>query len=110
MGWPVGEVFIPQVHEPGVGAEDGWGEAHVDLAGVRTRVFLFFMRASFSGSAFCQASLVETQQAFLELHVEAFDWFGGVFAQIRTEYVPRHIFGLLCPIRLCARPCCGARD
>ena len=27
------------------------------------------MRASFSGAAFCQASLVETQQAFLELHV-----------------------------------------
>ena len=36
------------------------------------------MRASFSGAAFCQASLVETQQAFLELHVEAFEWFGGV--------------------------------
>jgi hypothetical protein len=35
------------------------------------------MRASFSGAAFCQASLVETQQAFLELHVQAFEWFGG---------------------------------
>ena len=43
------------------------------------------MRASFSGAAFCQASLVETQQAFLELHVEAFEWFGGVFAQIRFD-------------------------
>ena len=35
----------------------------------RTKVHLFVMRASFSGAAFCQASLVETQQAFLELHV-----------------------------------------
>ena len=43
------------------------------------------MRASFSGATFCQASLVETQQAFLELHVEAFEWFGGVFAQIRYD-------------------------
>ena len=43
------------------------------------------MRASFSGAAFCQASLVETQQAFLELHVEAFEWFGGVFEQIRFD-------------------------
>ena len=43
------------------------------------------MRASFSGATFCQASLVETQQAFLELHVEAFAWFGGVFAQIRYD-------------------------
>ena len=27
MGWPVGEVFVPQVHDPGVGAEVDWGEA-----------------------------------------------------------------------------------
>ena len=85
MGWPVGEVFVPQVHDPGVGAEVDWGEAEVDLAGVRTTIHLFFMRASFSGAAFCQASLVETQQAFLELHVEAFEWFGGVFAQVRYD-------------------------
>ena len=32
-----------------------------------------------------KASLVETQQAFLELHVEAFEWFGGVFAQVRYD-------------------------
>jgi transposase len=85
MGWPVAEVFVPQVHDPGVGAEVDWGRAEVDLAGVRSEVCLFFMRASFSGAAFCQASLVETQQAFLELHVEAFDWFGGVFAQVRYD-------------------------
>jgi transposase len=85
MGWPVGEVFVPQVHDPGVGAEVDWGEAQVDLAGVRTTIHLFFMRASFSGAAFCQASLVETQQAFLELHVEAFEWFGGVFGQVRYD-------------------------
>jgi transposase len=85
MGWPVGEVFVPQVHDPGVGAEVDWGEADVNLAGVLTTVFLFFMRASFSGAAFCQGSLVETQQAFLELHVEAFDWFGGVFEQLRYD-------------------------
>ena len=46
---------------------------------------MFFMRASFSGAAFCRASLVETQQAFLELHVEAFAWFGGVFEQVRYD-------------------------
>jgi transposase len=85
MGWPAGEVFVPQVHAPGVGAEVDWGQAQVDLAGSPTRVHLFFMRASFSGAAFCQASLVETQQAFLELHVEAFEWFGGVFEQVRFD-------------------------
>ena len=48
-------------------------------------VHLFVMRASFSGAAFCQASLVETQQAFLELHAQAFEWFGGVFASLRFD-------------------------
>jgi hypothetical protein len=39
----------------------------VVLGGVSVKVHLFVMRVSFSGEAFCQASLVETQQAFLEL-------------------------------------------
>jgi transposase len=85
MGWAVGEVFVPQVCDPGIEAQVDWGEAQVDLAGVRTTVHLFFMRAAFSGAAFCQASLVETQQAFLELHVEAFAWFGGCVEQIRYD-------------------------
>ena len=102
LGWPVGEVFVPQVHAPGVEAEVDWGEALVVLGGVSVKVHLFVMRASFSGAAFCQASLVETQQAFLELHVQAFEWFGGVFAEIRFEYVPGHIFELLFPNEICA--------
>ena len=85
LGWPVSEVFVPQVHAPGVEAEVDWGEALVELAGAPTKVHLFVMRASFSGAAFCQASLVETQQAFLELHVQAFGWFGGVFPEIRFD-------------------------
>ena len=85
MGWAVGEVFVPQVHAPGVEAEVDWGEAEVVLAGVAVKVHLFVMRASFSGAAFCLASLVETQQAFLELHVQAFEWYGGVFPKIRFD-------------------------
>ena len=85
MGLAVGEVFVPQVHAPGVEAEVDWGEAEVVLGGVAVTVHLFVMRASFSGATFCQASLVETQQAFLELHVQAFEWFGGVFPTIRFD-------------------------
>jgi len=85
MGWAVSEVFVPQVHAPGIEAEVDWGEAEVVLAGVATLVYLFVMRASFSGAAFCQASLVCTQQAFLELHVQAFEWYGGVFAKIKFD-------------------------
>jgi transposase len=85
MGWPVADVFVPQTHAPGAGAEVDWGQAQVVLAGTPTTVHLFFMRASFSAAAFCQASLVETQQAFLELHVQALEWFGGVFATVRFD-------------------------
>lgn len=85
MGWPPADVFIPQVHAPGVGAQVDWGDAQVVLAGAPTLVHLFMMRASFSGATFCQASLVMTQQAFLELHVQAFEWFGGVFEEIRYD-------------------------
>jgi transposase len=85
LGLAVGEVFVPQVHAPGRTAEVDWGEADVDLAGSRTRVHLFFMRSCFSGAAFSMASPVETQQAFLEGHALAFDWFGGVFAEVRYD-------------------------
>src|SRR3954470_10816011 len=47
LGWPVGDVFVPQVHAPGREAEVDWGEAVVELAGVATTVHLFVMRASF---------------------------------------------------------------
>jgi len=85
LGLAVGEVFVPQVHAPGAEAEVDWGQAEVVLGGIAVRVHLFVMRASFSGAVFCQASLVESQQAFLELHVEAFEWFGGVFGKIRFD-------------------------
>lgn len=85
LGQAVDQVFVPQVHAPGRTAEVDWGQADVDLAGARTRVHLFYMRACFSGAAFAMASPVETQQAFLEGHVHAFDWFGGVFEEVRYD-------------------------
>jgi transposase len=85
LGLVVGEVFVPLVHLPAAEAEADWGRAWVELAGVRTQVFVFYLRSCYSGAAFCAASLVETQQAFLELHVRAFCWFGGVFELVRYD-------------------------
>jgi transposase len=68
-----------------VTAEVDWGEADVDPAGARVTVHLFFMRSCFSGAAFSMASPVETQQAFLEGHVLAFEWFGGAFEEVRYD-------------------------
>jgi len=85
LGDPPGEVFVPMAHEPGAEAEVDWGEAEVVIAGQRCRVYLFLMRACFSGAAFVTAFERESQQAFLEAHVEAFEFFGGVFAQVRYD-------------------------
>jgi transposase len=85
LGLPVDEVFVPLCHEPGAEAEVDWGEATVLLAGVPAKVFLFLMRACFSGACFVQAYTRETQQAFLEAHVEALEFFGGSFALIRYD-------------------------
>ena len=71
--------------EPGAEAEVDWGEATVVIAGVARKVHLFQMRACFSGACFVQAHTRETQQAFLEGHVAAFEFFGGVFGLIRYD-------------------------
>ena len=76
---------MPQVNAPAVTAEVDWGQADVDLAGARATVHVFFMRSCFSGAAFAMASPVETQQAFLEGHAQAFEWFGGVFEEVRYD-------------------------
>jgi transposase len=84
LGEP-GQVFVPQIHQAGMEAEADWGEAQVVLAGRPTIVQLFYLRPCFSGAEFCMAFRRCTQQAFLEGHVEAFAWFGGVFALIRYD-------------------------
>jgi transposase len=85
LGLTVDEVFVPQSHEPGAEAEVDWGEATVIIAGAPTKIHLFLMRACYSGATFCWPSPVETQQAFLEAHTLAFEFFGGVFETIRYD-------------------------
>jgi hypothetical protein len=82
---PVDEAFVPLCHQPGAEAEVDWARASVVLAGVLTEVFLFLMRACFSGACFVQAFPRETQQAFLEAHVAAFEFFGGCFEVLRYD-------------------------
>jgi transposase len=81
----VGEVFVPLVSDAGVEAEVDWGRASVRLRGELVEVHLFEMRACFSGAEFVTAFRDETQQAFLEAHVAAFEFFGGVFDVVRYD-------------------------
>jgi Transposase and inactivated derivatives len=81
----VGEVFVPLISDAGVEAEVDWGQAKVLLRGEMVEVHLFEMRACFSGAEFVMAFMSETQQAFLEGHVRAFEWHGGVFDVLRYD-------------------------
>jgi len=81
----VGEVFVPLVAEVGAEAEVDWGEAKVVLRGELVAVQLFLMRACFSGASFVAGFETQTQQAFLEGHVLAFAWLGGVVDLVRYD-------------------------
>jgi transposase len=81
----VGEVFVPLISDAGVEGEVDWGQAKIMLRGELVEVHLFEMRACFSAAAFVMAFRDETQQAFLEGHVRALEWHGGVFDVLRYD-------------------------
>ena len=77
-GRAVESAFVPQTHEPGAEAEVDFADLWVDLAGVRTKCFLFTLRLSFSGKAVHRVFSTQGQEAFLEGHQVAFEVLGGV--------------------------------
>src|SRR5262249_18640940 len=77
-GRSVEEVFIAQVHEPGAQAEVDFADVWVVLKGVKTKLFLFTLRLSYSGKAVHRVFASQCQEAFLEGHVYRFEQLGGV--------------------------------
>jgi len=76
---------VPQIHMPGAEAEVDWYEAMVDFPEAREKVYIFHMRACFSGKEFHMSFRHQNQQAFIEGHIAAFNYFGGVFKVIRYD-------------------------
>ena len=79
------EVYVPQSYAWGSEGQVGWYEAEAELGGQRRCLQVFCMRAMASGGAFHRAYLSATQQAFLEAHELAFQYFGGVFRILRYD-------------------------
>jgi len=77
--------FVPLDHLPAEEAEVDFYEAEVDFPGGRRKVDFFCTRACYSGKEFHLALPSTTQQAFLEAHVLAFRYFGGVFKRLRYD-------------------------
>jgi transposase len=81
---PRAEVFIPLTHRPGEAQVD-FGEAEVTLDGQSTKVALFVMTLPYSDAIFVCAFPRECTEAFLEGHVRAFAFFGGVPRRISYD-------------------------
>jgi transposase len=78
------EVFIPLAHPPGEAQVD-FGEAEIDLDGKPAKVALFVMTLPYSDALFVVAFPRECTEAFLEGHLRAFAFFGGVPRRISYD-------------------------
>jgi hypothetical protein len=72
------EVFIPLEYDAGSFAQADWGAAYVIMKGVRRLVSFFAMKLCYSRKPFIVVFPFEKQEAFLEGHKRAFEFFGGV--------------------------------
>lgn len=75
------EMFVPLTHPPGEAQAD-FGEAVVVIAGVEQKAHYLAMDLPHSDDCFVVAFPAETTEAFLEGHVRAFAYFGGVPTRI----------------------------
>jgi transposase len=71
------EMFVPLVHPPGHAQVD-FGECIGVIGGVRTKLHVFCFDLPQSDACFIKAYPAETTEAFLDGHVSAFTFFGGV--------------------------------
>ena len=96
------EVFIPLVHRAGDSAQVDFFEVTVHEGGQVRKAWKLLIRLMYSGRDFVRLYDRCDQVSFLDGHVRAFGYFGGVPRRLVYEYVTRHIFVVLCPTRLCA--------
>ena len=71
------EMFVPLAHPPGHAQAD-FGEAVGVIGGIRQKIHFFCMDLPQSDAPFVKAYPAETTEAFLDGHVSAFAFFGGV--------------------------------
>lgn len=72
------QVAIVQTHPPAEEAEVDFGEFVARIAGVVMKLWMFVLRLSHSGKAVHVAYANQSQESFLDGHVQAFQRLGGV--------------------------------
>lgn len=71
------EMFVPLAHPPGHAQVD-FGECLGVIGGVRMKLHVFCFDLPQSDACFLKAYAAETTEAFLDGHVSAFGFFGGI--------------------------------
>ena len=78
------EMFVPLSHAPGQ-AQCDFGEAVAVISGVECKVHYFVLDLPHSDGCLVKAYPAETTEAFLDGHVSAFGFLGGVPQSIRYD-------------------------
>ena len=79
LGIGAPQAFIPLDPEAGHELEVDWGTALAIIGEKKTRLKYCCFRSKLSGKHFLRFYRCERQQAFLDAHIKAFSFFGGVF-------------------------------
>jgi len=87
--------YIPLEFDSGQDAQVDWGEVVVRIAGEETIVQFFNMRLNYSKARFVMAFPYQKQEAFLEGHIAAFHFFGGVPRHITYDNLKTAVYKLL---------------
>jgi transposase len=72
------EVFMPLAFEPGEEAQVDWHDGWIEENGVERKAQFFCMRLCYSKASFVWAYERANLESFLDGHVRAFEYFGGI--------------------------------
>lgn len=89
------DAFLPLEFDAGQDAQVDWGEATVKLAGKTKIVQFFSLRLNHSKARFVMAFPFQKQEAFLEGHIEAFHFVGGVPRRITYDNLKTAVYKIL---------------
>lgn len=116
------EAHVPLAFGPGVAQVD-WGEADLEESGATVKGHMFVMTLPFSDARFVACFPRETREFFLEGHLRAFEFFGGVPRRIiydnlkaavtrigpGKQRIPNAVFDRFCKHHLFEADFCNVR-
>jgi transposase len=91
---PAAKASIPLTFQPAQDAQVDFGESYADIAGQRVKLHGFEMRLNYSRKKFIQYFPSTNKEAFLEGHVQAFEFFAGVVERLSYDNLGAAVAGI----------------